>query len=599
MLVTAGYILQYSGDGDFDRLPEKVLKLGKDSAAFASDLITGKHWVLQILQSVNEDGTVTAGPKNNLLSRLRLQTASARREASSFLLVLESAEEMDAWMTAVRKEIEALGGAKVKDESFRESTSIEEEPEKHSGESYGPGHRYLVQRDPNRISKIGPVDSPLQSQYSDSPKIVASDWEGDRSEKTISIADSSSFHSSKLSMKRKSVEVTSIDTSVVSHDQFQLDQLRERSRFSYMSSATSATGTGTRNTSRNSSPAPNSPLKESFSPVETPVSKLRSFHMSPSNTTATRRRSMQPLPPTNEDISLSADSPTAAPQRHSIYGPISPTTRVPTQEIEVPKLRTPSYTPVDPPTSAFSRPANNMRFSTQAPVRFSVRSSSAPPARNGTISPPPRDPAPPPERRQSTIGSLPTVPVLASHSGQRLSQTPKPFPRLPVRPRNADGSVFVPVPRRNSSLAPLPIPVAVNRSPPTRASSNPALPAGLVSVGSASSIHSSQQLRRPASVQVRSDHAPFLSSSRPVPVVTPVRAISSTPSFVPGNRASTTPEMRSAPSIPALRQQAQQTQRGVVPRRSMPLMGLPPPAPPPNMPLPPPPPVSAHRALAV
>ncbi|KAH7128799.1 hypothetical protein B0J11DRAFT_578970 [Dendryphion nanum] len=598
VLVTAGYVMQYSGDGPFDRLPEKVLKLGKESAAFACDLIPGKHWVLQISQSANEDGTVTVGPKSNLLSRLRIQTASARREASSFLLVLESAEEMDSWMTAVRKEIDALGGMKAKDDSIRESTSLEEVPEKQSQEIAGPGHRYLVQRDPNRISKVGPVDSPLQSQYSDSPKIVASDWEGNRSERTVSIADSASFYSSKQNSKRKSVEVASIDTSVISHDQFQLDQLRERSRFSYMSSATSVTGTGTRNTSRNSSPAPNSPLKEGFSPVDTPVSKLRSFHMSPSNTTATRRRSMQPLPPTNEDNSISADIPMVTPQRHSIYGPISPTTRVPTQELEVPKLRIPQPPPVEPPISAFNRPANNVRFSTQPPVRFSVRSSSAPPTRNGTISPPPRDPAPPPNRRQSTIGSLPTGATLTSHAGQRMSQTPKLFPRLPVKPRNADGSVFVPVPRRNSSLAPLPLPVVVNRSvtTPARPPSTVIRPNGSASVGPTSSPQSSQQLRRPASVQVRSDHAPFLSSSRPAPVAAPVRAISSTPSFVPGNRASSVPEVRPSPSIPALRQQAQ---RGVVPRRSMPVIGLPPPAPPPNMPLPPPPPVSAPRALAV
>ncbi|KAF2797007.1 hypothetical protein K505DRAFT_207367, partial [Melanomma pulvis-pyrius CBS 109.77] len=577
VLVTSGYVLQYSGDGPFDRQPEKVLKLGKESAAFACDLIPGKHWVLQISQSANEDGTVSVGPKNSLLSRLRLQNASVKRAATSFLLVLESAEEMDSWMTAVRKEIDNLGGMKSREESIRESSSLEESPVK-TAET--PRHRYLVQRDPNRMTKPAPIDSPLQSQYSDSPKIVASDWEGDRSEKTVSIADSSSLHSSRQSSKRKSVEAPSIATTTASADQFQLDQLRERSRYSYMSTATSVSGTGTRNTSRNSSPAPNSPLKEGFSSAEPEplrsATSLRSFHMA---ATATRRRSMQPLPVTNEDTSVSARTP-RTPQRHSIYGPLSPTIRAPEQlRLDIPAA------------TATNRPTADARFrtSTQAPIRFSVRSSSAPPARNTTISPPPRDPAPvPPGRPQSTIGSLSSPVALTTRSERRISQSPKPFLRpFPVRPQNTDGSIIVP--RRYSSMAPPPIPlgVVINRSVTTPARPPSTTPSYSPMINSQTSA-SSQQLRRPNSVQIRSDPAPFLSSSRPV--AAPVRAISSTPSFVPGNRASASPNLSQSPSIPFLRQQAQQAQRGVTPRRSMPVMSLPPPAPPPNMPLPPPPP---------
>ncbi|KAF2245614.1 hypothetical protein BU26DRAFT_398476, partial [Trematosphaeria pertusa] len=600
VLVTSGYVLQYAGDGPFDRLPEKVLKLGKESAAFACDLIPGKHWVLQISQSAKEDGTVSVGPKNSLLSRLRLQGNSARRQATSFLLVLESAEEMETWMTAVRREIEHLGGMKASDESIRTSSSIDEPQEKKTPEQ--PIHRYLVQRDPNRISKMTPIDSPLQSQYSDSPKIVASDWEGDRSEKTISIADTTSLHSARHSTKRRSVEVSSIATTAISHEQIQLDQLRERSRFSYVSTATSVSGPGTRNTSRTSSPAPTSPLKEGFSPADAEplrsATSLRSFHMNPGNTT-TRRRSMQPLPITNEDSALSAGTP-STPQRHSIYGPTSPTLREP-GKLEL-NLKVSTYTSasVDP------HPANNVRLSTDVqpqiqtplPARYSTRSSSAPPSRRDTISPPPRDPAPyPPGRPQSTIGSLPTAAALSSRAERRISATPKPFLRpFPVRPQtqNADGSLVVP--RRQSSLmpagpTPLPLNIVVNRSvtAPTRPPSAAAnmLPQSQPTNTFQSSNSSSQQLRRPTSVQIRSDHAPFLSSSRPV-------RYSSTPSFVPGKRASVVPtsNLRQSPSMTALSQHPQQTSppKGVGPRRSMPVIGLPPPAPPPDMPLPPPPP---------
>jgi hypothetical protein len=567
VLVTSGHVLQYAGDGPFDRHPEKVLRLGKESAAFACDLIPGKHWVLQISQSTNEDGTVSVGPKSSLLSRLRLQSASVRQAATSFLLVLENAQEMDSWMTAVRKEIDTLGGTRPKEESIRESSSLEESPVKIET----PSHRFLVQRDPNRMSRLIPVDPPLQSQYSDSPKIVASDWDDKtRSEKTVSIADTTSVHSSRHSSKRKSVEAPSIATTVASTEQFQLDQLRERSRYSYMSTATSVSGPGTRNTSRNSSPAPNSPLQDGFEPADSEplrsATSLRSFHMS------ARRRSMQPLPVTNEDASASARTP-RAPQRHSIYGPTSPTIKTSEKfDLDVPV----STTVYRPNTSA-------RRISTQGPIRSGLRSSSAPPARNTTISPPPQDPAPaPPGRPQSIISSLPSTATLATRE-RRISQSPKPFLRpFPVRPQNTDGSVIVS--RRYSSTAPgsmpppIPIGIKINRSvtSPVRP---PSAPLFTSPIANRRFSPPSQQLRRPNSVQVRSGPIPL--------ILAPVRAISSTPSFVPGKRASASPSLTQSPSIPFLRQQAQ---HGVTPRRSMPVMGLPPPAPPPNMPLPPPPP---------
>ncbi|KAF2004590.1 hypothetical protein P154DRAFT_426191 [Amniculicola lignicola CBS 123094] len=602
VLVTSGYVLQYSGEGPLDRLPEKVLPLGKDSKAFACDLIPGKHWVLQISSSADEDGTVTMGPRHStLLSRFRLQNSTAKRSATSFLLVLESAEEMDMWMTAVRKEIEGLGGMKAKNEPVRESTSIEEETQERRPKDV-PSHRYNVQRDPRRVSKITPVDSPLQSQYSDSPKIVASDWEGDRSERTVSITDSSSLHSSRTSSKRKSVEVASIATTAASAEQFQLDQLRERSRFSYMSTSTSISIPGTRNTSRTSSPAPTSPIKEEPSPVDfeplRSATSLRSFHMNPNTTTSNRRRSMQPLPVTNEDNSLSAESPRKPPQRHSIYGPTSPTIRETPTEVEE---RTPATVTL----------SSNPRFSTIGPMRSSVRSSSAPPTRHGTISPPPRDPAPPPGRPQSTIGTLSAAGTLPRQS-RRLSTTPKPFLRpFPIRPQNTDGTVIVP--RRYSSLSPPPIPlaIAVNRSvtTPARTSSTPPNSSPKLTPVKTTPPQL-QPLRRPASVQIRSDPAPFLSSSRPAPV----RAIASTPSFVQGQRASVmqsgVPMLSIAPSMPQLRQSVpvQATYKGLIPMRSMSAIGLGPPAPPPNMPLPPPPPSmplpmppggAVARALAV
>jgi hypothetical protein len=92
---------------------------------------------------------------------------------------------------------------------------------------------------------------------------------------------------------------------------------------------------------------------------------------------------------------------------------------------------------------------------------------------------------------------------------------------------------------------------------------------------------------------VRSNPAPFLSSIRP-----PV-AISSAPSFVPGAGSRSSPTfnapaaLHTSPSTGALRQetslQPPALAKYLMQRKSMPAIGLPPPAPPPDMPLPAPP----------
>ena len=85
-IVLSRYLLQYSGDGSFDRLPEKMMQLGKDSVAFASDVLPGKHWVLQISQAMDADGAPTADSRS-LFSRLSFRGADYRRTTTSILLV--------------------------------------------------------------------------------------------------------------------------------------------------------------------------------------------------------------------------------------------------------------------------------------------------------------------------------------------------------------------------------------------------------------------------------------------------------------------------------------------------------------------------------
>jgi hypothetical protein len=626
ILVTAGYVLQYAGDGSFDRTPEKILKLGKDSAAFACDLIPGKHWVLQISSHALDDGTTEAGPRNSLLSRLRSQNTT-RRAATSFLLVLESAEEMDAWMTVVRKEIDNQGGMKVKAESSRASSSTDDTRDTKSSDTTS--HRYLVQRDPKAPSKIVPIDSPLQSQYS-SPRIVASEWDSSRSDRTASIAESLGGQSFRHGSQRQSNDTSSIATTPISQDQVQLDSLRGRSRFSYISTATSLSGPGTRSTSRESSPAPQSPYQESFGaivesePLRSAMS-LKSFHMNPNSSVGSRRRSMQPLPVTDEHFATSANKPPLR-QRHSLYGPASPTmsdverssargasdvprtTQAPDKTASPPLpaglVETARLQKVDIPSS--EAPAQVQAFG-DSPVQPSPRSYSMPPPPREVVSSPSKYHAPlllASKSRQSMLGNPPinfTNPIASAsstpdiRSQRRVSANPRPFLRpLPVRPQQQHSEQARAAPRRlssfTSSSSPAPMRLSVNGIRSVTAPARP--PPVSTSMGPTSHpAAQTTQPRRPMSVQARTSPAPFLlNPSRPV------RAVASTPSFVPGRRtsnpqASTSNTEVTQPSVSDVGASQEQTQtpaeqKFITPRRTMTAIGLPPPVPPPNMPLP-------------
>ncbi|KAI2465079.1 hypothetical protein F4781DRAFT_435749 [Annulohypoxylon bovei var. microspora] len=145
-LVTSGYLLQYTGEGRFDRLPEKILHLTRDSAAYASDLIPGKHWVVQVASSTDADGNPALDAKS-LRSKLALRGVE-KRQVSNMLLVFESPEGMDTWLAILRREIELLGGKKKLSETGK--------PEMDNGTMLRnqSSQRTLVVRDPARFSRI-------------------------------------------------------------------------------------------------------------------------------------------------------------------------------------------------------------------------------------------------------------------------------------------------------------------------------------------------------------------------------------------------------------------------------------------------------------
>lgn len=229
VLITSGYFLQYAGQGQFDRLPEKIIPLSKDSAAFASDAIPGRPYVLQISQVSDEHGTLDTEASRSRFKSLGLRS-QMKRSTSSFLLVFDSPEELSAWMVAVRKEIQAMGGKEYRPDEFRKPAQVESIQELHQR----PSQRYLVKRDPNRYSQIpGPVPNVTFSDNALSPE---------PSKQAVDSVEPASA-------KRQSMATQqSVDSRTTSNT---LDRLGESPRQSYASTAGKTTPS-----SRDSSPEP-------------------------------------------------------------------------------------------------------------------------------------------------------------------------------------------------------------------------------------------------------------------------------------------------------------------------------------------------------
>ncbi|KAG8166882.1 hypothetical protein KVR01_002571 [Diaporthe batatas] len=232
VLVTSGYLLQYSGDGTHDRLPEKVIQLCKDSAAFASDIIPGKHWVLQV-SSVFEEGALTSQDTRSLFGKFGMREKE-KRLASDILMVFENVDDMEDWMSFLRREIESLGGKRPVTETGAPKEHVQHTPLRtHSSQ------RALVVRDPHRF---GSVTSP-ETRW-DAP--VALDEPEMHIDATMT----------ELPLDR-SFDDNSTTNSFVSQDGRQLDGLRDSSnRYSFTSAARTIV-------TSDSSPS-NSPIRDSF-----------------------------------------------------------------------------------------------------------------------------------------------------------------------------------------------------------------------------------------------------------------------------------------------------------------------------------------------
>ncbi|KAI9863965.1 MAG: hypothetical protein M1824_006003 [Vezdaea acicularis] len=372
VLVTSGYLLQYAGDGEYDRLPERVLQLGEDSVAFVSDVIPGKHFVLQISQLADEDGSIEVENTKSLFGRLTFQKKSeVKRVSNTLLLVFENAKEMGEWMVAIRNEIEVMGGGNY----VSGNTPAQAAPKDAHQLRQLPGRRYLTKRNPNQFSPAKDVAP---------PGVQAVD------------AEEQSPISTRRKSFRPSLETPSVSSvTVISNDQVQLDNLREGSRASYISS-----GNRTVTTSPGTSAAC-SPVTDQFTTMEdesqarTPT-KSRAVMLA---ARGGRRQSMSAAVGNREDTIAYDRPPTANMQRpHSTYGaPDSVSTR-------------------DAPHSAPNFSVPNPRYS---------------------VSRIPPIPSPPPQhsiarRTPSAIGELPSLGSLKSSRSFQGQRSSAPFERQEV-----------------------------------------------------------------------------------------------------------------------------------------------------------------------
>ncbi|KAL8922234.1 MAG: hypothetical protein Q9208_005313 [Pyrenodesmia sp. 3 TL-2023] len=227
VLVTSGYILQYSGGGSFDRLPEKIMPIGPDSAAFASDAIPGKHWVLQVSHALDENGSAKL-EKRSIVKRLGLRGDMKRCSALNFLMVLNDPEDLGGWLSIVKGELEAWGGKRYQPDPAV-ACQLEELPRTLQQR---PSRPYLVKRDPVQFSSVA-------KEANGAVNGVRSGVVTPSAARKHSTATQESVHSPSTSNKTAST------------DQVLLDRLRSSPRMSPVSTGTKAFAN-----SRESSPVP-------------------------------------------------------------------------------------------------------------------------------------------------------------------------------------------------------------------------------------------------------------------------------------------------------------------------------------------------------
>ena len=502
VLVTSGYLLQYAGQGPFDRLPEKVMALSKESAAFASDAIPGKPYVLQISQASDEEGTLDREASRSMFKGLGLR-GQLKRSNSSFLLVFESPEDLSAWMVVVRKEIQAMGGKDYRPDEFRKPAEVEIIQDLHQR----PGQRHLVNRDPLRFTHI--PDASHDFTFNADTLLPEPPTQ------TIDSLDPASIKRQSMATQQ-SVDSRTTSNTADSINQVNLDRLKESPRQSYASTAGKTTST-----SRDSSPGPSPVNLHADMPQWSP--SLNERRQTTSMYHGLVRSSVQQLTLPNKVRRESTITPAApsssqpgqtyAPQQQWTPSPAAPNFSVPTfskrysSSNNPPALSSTASKPQSPPVALVqaspSPPVINeedegtgRRVSTNGEIQHLQKSSrrtsnglspsaSSPPRSAGSCGPPSSSKGGRPfSRRFSSLEySKGVSPIqLANHSPSPHPPPTAPLPAIPgANPPSRTSFIKPPLP---------PLPVATesrasssNTTPPTALPASPsATPASRIAV---------------------------------------------------------------------------------------------------------------------
>ncbi|OBT82186.1 hypothetical protein VE02_09253, partial [Pseudogymnoascus sp. 03VT05] len=262
VLTSAGHLLQFSCDGAFNRLPEQSIRLSRHSVAFASDVIPGKHWVIQITTVYDGLSAVTPGELSATPAPPARQRPGSKstyiKPIKQFLLIMDNGEDLDTWLTAVRHEIDVLGGKATSETPATNNPELSRSP---------------LSETTNVFPIPSPVNEPLYSPHSDditNNNIEEDDnndplpWETD--ERTANLppwpADEQTPQPSRATNTLSSVPSTK------SIEEHLLDSLRDSNTYSQPRSSGGRTFFTSPSASRNSSPS-RSPIYESFPPALT------------------------------------------------------------------------------------------------------------------------------------------------------------------------------------------------------------------------------------------------------------------------------------------------------------------------------------------
>ncbi|KAK1814955.1 hypothetical protein LTR12_010653 [Friedmanniomyces endolithicus] len=284
ILVASGYLLQYAETGPSNRLPERVLQLGRESAAFIS-------------QAVDQQGVLLA-TSGSIFSKWSLRNTPAKRMTPNLLLVMHDVTEMDSWMTAIRDEIAILGGGvDSRPETYArpERKGSRDETEE-STRSSSRIQRAQMRSNPSKVSLVSTTIDESPDSLAVPPRRIEED---EKSE--VGTIDEIEEEAARLTEEptcpptpEKEHDAQSTRSTATSMDQQRLNSLRSSQRISH---STVATTIGSSRTNSLCGSPPSEDVSNGGSESSTESNEPKSPYRSLSSyaSAVARRRTAMPL----------------------------------------------------------------------------------------------------------------------------------------------------------------------------------------------------------------------------------------------------------------------------------------------------------------